>query len=754
MSDVNLTKVVERYLSEDRVESTTTSNNNVDPDVQLSLDLRNRYDTKDRKNWVENALENDQFRNNIQWKSEHIAELERRLQAPIVVNVIKGAVDQAVAMLTSNSPRFQATAREDSDADTANLMSDIMSYVHQISNGDMHTKVAIDDNYVKGMGAMLAYSDPFADYGKGEVFIKSINPLDLYLPPSCKSPYAEDADSIIIRTLMTKAQLYNAYPDKIKQIDKAAQYFASHDRPTTDRYAVHGQVVDEAAQDEGTEIFEVLERYTKIRLDQWHVLDTTTQHERVFNQKQYDEFLTLPALILQPVNQQNQPQFITKPKEVVQLIQIAEAGGGMFHYMQDEQGNPTIMPGPEHEGAIPESTIVVQQLTMADLIEMAIIITDKTPVTRVYRVLSVGDELIFKGAMPIEHYPLVTFMNRHNRNPYPMSDVWFVKDIQEYINKLRSLVILHATNITNQKLLLPRGSSINRKDIEKDFSSAGSGVIYVEPDEKGKISYGLIAPPPLPNELYKNIEDAKLEIQEILGIFPLMQGDARSAPATFKGTVALDEFGQRRIRSKRDDIEGSLNQMAKVVIQLVQATYGEDKVIRLFQPNNKPKTVTVNASTYDTYSGDLIDRINDVSLGNADVIVVSGSTMPSNRWARLDYYMELYEKGILRDDETILRETDIRDIDEVLARSSAIAQLSAENESLKQKVKEQEGDIQTRERELFHSKQETEIEKFKNKLGQKGADHTADLKITKARTEDLLTKLKSDMATSSQVGKE
>ena len=40
-----------------------------------------------------------------------------------------------------------------------------------------------------------------------------------------------------------------------------------------------------------------------------------------------------------------------------------------------------------------------------------------------------------------------------------------------------------------------------------------------------------------------------------------MQGDQGAAPTTYKGTIALDEFGQRRIRSKKDDIEAMLNQL-------------------------------------------------------------------------------------------------------------------------------------------------------------------------------------------------
>ena len=84
----------------------------------------------------------------------------------------------------------------------------------------------------------------------------------------------------------------------------------------------------------------------------------------------------------------------------------------------------------------------------------------------------------------------------------------------------------------------------------------------------------------MPNELYKNEADAKADIERIHGIYALMQGDMGAAQ-TFKGTVALDEYGQRRIKSKRDDIEEGINQLAKVVIGLIQQVYTDQKVMRI-----------------------------------------------------------------------------------------------------------------------------------------------------------------------------
>ncbi len=708
-----------------------------DEEVTLSETLKDRYSTADRNNFIKHALEDDQFRNGVQWKTEHIRELESRAQTPIVVNMIQPAIEQGIAMLTANHPRFQSTGREDSDVNTAHFWSDIMSWVWYISRGNVQLKQLADDMYVKGMGVMMAYIDPEADGGNGEVMVKALNPLDLYLPPSSRDRFCRDADHMIIRTIETRRNLLRRYPDKRSEIDAAEDAALGSDRPDTDRYALEDQVIDEAGDEMMTVKKEVLDRYTRVKVVLHHILDQISGYERYLNEDEYTLFLNQPAVILYNVAT-GKEDIVTLSNEVRYYLEIAAQGNGMFHYMQDPQtGRSTIMPGPEHPEAIQGSTVAVGQVTMGSLIEQEVILDLPVRVDRIRKVESAGGQLLYKGILPIEDYPIVTFMNRHNRNPYPLSDVRFVKGLQEYVNKIRSLIIAHATNTTNQTVILARGAGLSKDEVVAEFSRAGTSVLEskVGDDQDVRKMIMVVAPPPLPNELYKNLEDAKQEIQHILGIYPLMQGDPKDAPSTFRGTVALDEYGQRRIRSKKDDIEAGLNQLAKVVVQLAQAIYTEPKVIRLFQPNNKPKTLELNRAVYDEFSGEVISRVNDVSVGAKDIIVVSGSTMPSNRWGRVESMKDLWREGILKDDETILRETDIQDVDEVIARTGRMAELEQVSISLKGKVGDLEGLIQTLRRELLHSEQRVELEKYKRGLatGAAKVESKANLEVERMR---------------------
>lgn len=67
---------------------------------------------------------------------------------------------------------------------------------------------------------------------------------------------------------------------------------------------------------------------------------------------------------------------------------------------------------------------------------------------------------------------------------------------------------------------------------------------------------------------------------------------------------------------------------------LIQYVYTDQKVMRLMQPNNKPKEIVVNSPLYDDI-GNVVGKMNDITVGKYDIIVLSGSTLPSNRWGDL-----------------------------------------------------------------------------------------------------------------------
>ena len=706
------------------------------PEVKLSEELLTEY-ASIRTKWARQAMEDSEFRNGMQWTKEQVNALRKRAQEPLVVNVIYPAVEQAKAMLTANAPRFQSTGREGSDIKTGQIFSDLMSWVWENSKGNTELKEAIDDYYVKGMGCMVVYHDPQADFGKGDVFVKAIDPLDVYIDPSSQDPYSRDASNIIVSRLYSEAQLISMYPGMEEIIRRATEVTVA---PQTEslRHGLEDQVVSKEEinaqrilSKEDREI-EVIERYSKIKVPHYRVFDPQLNDEKILNIEEYQEYSQKVGYIIFNKGEQ---RVVTDDNEVETYKEIEKEFGTVFHLaINPVTQEQVMMMGEETPSGIEGSTTIIEQRTFAQLMETGDILVNEIELTRIKQVVSAGGELLFINGLPIEDYPVVTIMNNHNRNPYPLSDVRMVKGLQSYINKIRSLIVAHASSSTNVKLLIPRGS-MNKKQLEEEWGRAGTAVIEFDPELGQPIVAG---PIPLPNELYKNKEDAKVSIYQILGIHPLSQGDPSAAPQTYKGTVAIDEYAQRRIKSKLDDIDEMLNQVARVVIQLIQQTYTDEKVVRLMKPDGRTTQATLNKPVYDDFTGEIVGRVNDVTIGKYDLIVVSGSTLPSNRWARFDYYMQLYQAGII-DQVEVLEQTEVADTEGVLERVSVISQQQQTIQALEEELKRIKGDLQTTERESVHDKKRVEIEKFKRQLG-RASDKTAKaVELFEARLGDQLS---------------
>jgi hypothetical protein len=690
-----------------------------------------------QQQWREKAQQDDEFRSGNQIPKEIAAELKARRQQPVIINVIHPAVEQAKAMLTTNHPQFSATGREDSDTKTAKMFADLLSYIWQISSGNAQAKTAIDDYYVRGMGALCAYFDPNADFGKGEIFIKSVDTFDVYIDPNAKSRLIEDAAHVIISTIETAEQLQQNYPDILPLLDLA--------EPESDEnwgIGVHSDSYGEDAlsrsQDQFHNKYRIIDRYSRVKVQHHHILQPEQVYERVLTEEQFSEFLEERAFIIAEAS--GKEHYVVHRDDVENTAELYEKTGGLYHYAPDpETGEPVVTPGHEDENpyAIPGTTTAIHPVTMGELLEIEYFTHGQVLVDRIKRVLSVGGLLLYSDVLPISTYPIVPIMNHHRRNPYPQSDVRFVRPLQEQINKLESLIVAHAASSTNVKVWYPEGS-VNEKTINEKMAMAGTVAIPYNPDVGGHPV--IAAPVPLPGELYRNKDEKKREIEHILGIYAMQQGDVSQSPDTYKGTLAMDEFGQRRIRSKKDDIEDALNVLCRVVIELIQAYYTEHKVIRIARPNNKPVEFEVNRPVFDDI-GNVTGKINDVTVGQYDVVVVSGSMLPANRWAQFEYYMELYDRQII-DHIEVLKKTEVVDYEGVLERMDQMRQMMQQIEEMQNYIKDLEGQLQTTTRESIHDKKRVEVEKFKTKLHQLGTRAEGATRLFDARLNDELKKEK------------
>ena len=351
--------------------------------------------------------------------------------------------------------------------------------------------------------------------------------------------------------------------------------------------------------------------------------------------------------------------------------------------------------------------------------------------TRIRQTCSVGQIVLYDLVLDTDIYPIVPVPNIWTNTPYPMSDVRKNKDFQRFLNKVVSLITSHAQASSGLKLLIPQGSVQDIEELERDWANPNATLEY-------DASFGephFPSPQPLSSSIMQLPSLIEKYIDLNMGIFEMMQGNAEVAPRTSSATMMMEDFGQRRSKSKLRDVEGSLKRIGRVVYNLAKSHYNFQKTFRIAQPNNDINEFTVNKRLYDNKTKEIQTIENDVSVGQFDIRVIGNSTMPSNKWGEWEIYMQAYQSGLI-DKVEALKKTDIFDKEGVLSRTDQIMQLQQALAGAQEQIKKVSGDLQTAHRESIQARKRTEVEKYKAELSKSENESKAANKLAIGKLKD------------------
>tara|TARA_Y100001972_G_C7594095_1_gene297785 strand:- start:57 stop:1013 length:957 start_codon:yes stop_codon:yes gene_type:complete len=282
-----------------------------------------------------------------------------------------------------------------------------------------------------------------------------------------------------------------------------------------------------------------------------------------------------------------------------------------------------------------------------------------------------------------------------------------------------------------------------------------------------------VMPAPLANAFFQIVQQGKGDMEYLAGIYSSMMGDSGGASETYRGMLAMDEYGTRRIKQwMHTSVEPALKQLGNTLLQFSQATYTANKRFRIVQPSaiQEERNQEINIPIYNDM-GEAIGKSMDISAHKFDIRIISGSTMPVNRWAYLEELKQLMQLGVI-DDVAVLAETDIKNKENIVKRKSLYAQLQGQIQQLSEAVKDKDGTIETLERQLVQAgikgkvmQAEVEINKkkeevksnmdgaymdteAKQKLLQNVLSNNAEL--VKARQSDLLQNMQKNLQNKKQ----
>lgn len=614
-----------------------------------------------RSDWDTQAREDIDFYLGNHFTDAEAQELAERNQMGLPIDRLYAAIEQFKAIITSKPPKFSAVGREDSDARLANVWKTILEYIWDKSSGDEVFKQVIHDFSVAGLGYFYGYIDPEDDYGRGEVKFSYVDPFRVVVDPNSRNKWFDDASGMQLSTILTRNQLLDAYPMLGEENE--------------DGGVLLDDVETLGINDEDYPSSQNRQEGTSFTPDIVKDYDYGNNSEKY---RLIEDFRKVKMPFFRIINLQDGQEKILDNDGLEQLLadeKTAEAfDKGLFDIVQVQQ-------------------------------------------TRIKVTCIIGQIILYEKVLDTNIFPLVPVPNIWTNTPYPMSDVRKNKGFQRFLNKVMSLITSHAQASSGLKLLIPQGSVQDIEELERDWANPNATIEY-------DASFGephFPSPQPLAGSILQLPQMVEHYIDLNIGIFEMQQGNADAAPKTSSGTMMMEDFGQRRSKSKLRDVEASLKRLGILMYHLAKSHYDFKKTFRIAQPNNDITEYTINKKLYDDKTKELMTIENDLSVGAFDIRIIGNSTMPSNKWGEWNVYMEAYQAGLI-DKVEALKKTEIFDKAGVLERTDMIAQLQSQLQSAQEEIKKLSGDLQTANRAEVQSRKKVEVEKFKGQLKEQEYD--------------------------------
>jgi len=720
--------------------------------VDNVVDLFRKANSSERQKWQTDSQKNYEFFLGEQLTASEKEELQAAGMPDFVINRITPVIEMMKYFATANNPRWQAVGAEGSDSDVAALHSDIADYCWNNSNGNSIYSSVIQDALVKGIGYMQVDVDPDQDRGMGEVVFNSVNPFDVYVDPTSRDFLFRDASYIIVKKDLPKEQLMRLFPDDKRKIKNANPSNLSNNdysqRDITDSELIFNADIKNSSytkDGEDDEILDYYEAYFKEKIAYMNLFVNMPPSPEEMKKIQEDVKNTLDNL--------RKEQIVQLEEQKLQLFQAVEKGEMIqeraileIEKMQKsmeaelEQRRIVLLSQMEESRTRIENRVVTE-------FEYKIMSEDENLVTnivdavkfyenRVKLCIITGDKLLYETILNVKDYPIIPFVYQHTGTPFALGAVSPLVGKQRELNKAHQIMIHNANLASNLRWMYEEGS-VPEEEWEKYSSSPGALLKY----RQGFAPPQPVQPLPLNSAFYGITENAKRDMEYTSGIYSSMQGDTGSSPETYRGLLAMDEYGTRRIKSwMQNIIEPSLEHLGVIFKDFAQDTYQAHKVFRIVQPNNmnEEKQVEINVPIFNDY-GSSVEKWNDYASSKFDVRIIGGSTLPLNRWALLEEYFKWYQSGLI-DDIAMIAETDIRNKESIIKRKSVYMQLRGQIEELQGLVTDREGAIETLERQLVQSGIQSKIQNADMKIQK-------DLLETEAAQSMLRNKLKSDTST-------
>jgi hypothetical protein len=730
--------------------------------AQINKQIWERANNSHRQRWQHLSQKGYDFYLDEQLSKEEKDQLEESGMPTFTINRVTPIIEIMKYFVTANNPKWKAVGATGDDVDVAQVHSDIADYCWYLSNGkSLYSQIALDA-LTKGIGYFLVDVDKDADRGMGEVRFNRLDPYDVYVDPASRDFLFRDANFIQIRKNIARTRLINMLPEfeaKIKKVSKSTDVISYSERDTQLGGVAQPEDITMGisldAEDE--DIIPYYETYSKKKFPYRNVYikvqPSPAEMDNIKEavQKQLSDFqqevevgLMEKELQIQQAVQSGEiiperAQLEIKKSQEMAAQAIKEKEMQLMSEAQDAATQVKQQIMSEADYKILESSPEAKKNILDSI---------KFYENRIIQTCSVGDDIfLYEYTLPLSEYPIIPIPYMYTGTPYPMSAVTPLIGKQQEINKAHQIMLHNANLASNLRWMYEEGS-VPEEEWEKYSSAPGALLKY----RQGFATPTPILPAPINNAFYTVVQEGKSDIEYISGVPSAMMGFAQDQAETYRGLLANDEFGTRRLKAWMGSVvEPALEHIGRIFQMIAQRHYSVEKVFRIVQPEagqspqEQEKEVRINIQVYNDY-GEAIGRFKDYATARFDIRVVAGATMPVNRWALIEEYFKWFQAGLI-DDIAMIAETDIRNKKSIIERKSMYAQLQGQVSSMEESLKDKEGTIETLERQLVQAGIKMKVGDASNEIRKDVLETEAQQKLLRGMLKVEFNKIRDQMKT-------
>jgi len=679
-------------------------------------EMWNKANSEERVKWQSVSQKGYDFYLNEQLTEKEKDTLEESGMPTFEINRITPIVETMKYFVTANNPKWKAVAVEGSDTNIAQVHSDISEYCWSLSNGKSVYGSVILDTLTKGQGYFFVDIDTDLDNGKGDVVFRKIDPYDVFPDPMSRDFLLRDASFVIVRKSLARQQLKTMFPEYVRKIKKASEQGAIESYSQADRgdssaiipEDIHTTVSPEGDKDD---ILAYHECYEKVRVPFVNLII------KMYPTK--EQIDTIKELSEEKLEAFREESAVATKEQILQIQKAYEAGEIIEERAQleiqkaesnlkksIEQKTAEVNYSLQEELNRVEEKVVSKEeyeilIQNEDVVESIVEATDYYE-TRIKLTCTIGSDVtLYEYILPLKEYPIIPVPYLYTGTPFPMSAVTPMVGKQQEINKAHQVMVHNANLASNLRWMYEEGS-VPEDEWEQYSSAPGALLKY----RQGFTPPTPILPAAINNAFYTITQEGKADMEYIAGIPSAMMGFTQQQADTYRGLLANDEFGTRRIKAWMNSVlEPCLEHVGIVFKDLAQSHYTIDKVFRIVEPNAgggySEKETRINIPIYNDY-GEEINKWSDYASARFDIRIVAGASMPINRWALLEEYFRWYQAGLI-DDIAMLAETDVRGKENIIERKSLYSQLQQQVAQLEEQVKDKDGTVETLSRQLVQA---------------------------------------------------